>query len=95
MFENTFCYSTVQVLLGLRGGASSLIGVGLTIQEEELKGEVSTLDLNSSVKSWGRVKRATLSVRAPPAKEEMERFFSLFSVAWREWDQWTQFEHNF
>ncbi len=70
MFENTFCYSTVQVLLGLREVASSLIGVGLTIQEEELKGEVSTFDLYSFVMSWGHVNGATLSARTKSVNEE-------------------------
>lgn len=85
---------------GLEGEVGGVTGGGAVLidrEEEELKGEVSTFDLYSSVTSWGHVKRATLSIRAPPVKEEMEHFYSLcISLSFGEkQDQWTQFRHNF
>lgn len=51
----------------------------LTEQEEKLKGEVSILDLCSSVTSWGHV------TRAPPSGEEPKLFGLFFSLfAFRE-----------
>lgn len=71
------------------------VGAVLTDQEEEeLKGEVSTFDLYSSVTSWGHVKRVTLSIEAPPIKEEMERL-CISPSSGEKRDQWTQFQHNF
>lgn len=60
----------------------------LTEQEEELKGEVSILDLYSSETSWGHV------TRVPPSGEEPKLFGLFFSLCFFR-ERQAQGEHSF
>lgn len=69
------------MVLGLEGrgdGRGYRWEAVLIEQEEKLKGEVSILDLYSSVTSWGHV------TRAPPSGKEPELFALFFVSAFRE-----------